>query len=116
MALIHRSNVEQNKLTPLPAEDHILTKYYGKSKKFSNAVDEMKTVLSNIKEEAEKVERSKTMEKIKQKTVRIQLKKIETKQMQSTMTLRSCKINTINQKKGDKSDPTRSTMTLRKRK
>lgn len=43
-----KSYVPFQKLTPITAEKAILNKYYGKQKRFTRAVDQMKNVLKNI--------------------------------------------------------------------
>lgn len=86
------SIVDFNKITPLSAEKHILDKFYGRTKKFTYAVNEMKTVLQNLDKEknAERTERTKRtvaeerhkkqqklIEKVKQRTIKIMLTKLK---------------------------------------
>lgn len=47
-----RSIVDQKNLTPLSAEEAILKRYYGKTKRFTEAVNILKKILFNIAKEA----------------------------------------------------------------
>lgn len=50
----HSSIVGFNKMTPITAEKQILDKFYGRTKKFTNAVNEMKKTMLNMEKEKEK--------------------------------------------------------------
>lgn len=70
MEFFYRSCVEVNKLIPLIAEQPILKKYYGKQKRFTNAVDEIKRVIRNIEHEADEI-RNKQKDADKSETQRL---------------------------------------------
>lgn len=74
--IIRRSIVSINHLTPLQTEDPILKRYYGKSKKFTVAVQQMKTVLTNISKEREVKKRTH-----KEKTCKVVLKRLTQKEI-----------------------------------
>lgn len=57
-----RSIVNLNKLSPLASEKSILDKHYGKTKRFTIAVNKMKTVLRNIDKEARLISSQQTID------------------------------------------------------
>lgn len=90
--IFHRFNssiVELHKITPLSAEKHILDEFYGRTKRFTNAVNQMKKVQQSISEEKElkRTNRMKThtkddqqqsfIEKVQQRTIKIVLTRLK---------------------------------------
>lgn len=92
--LVFRSIVDFNKITPLSAEKQILDKFYGRTKKFTNAVNQLKRVLRNLDEEKNKErtereeakkrndEQRKLIEKVKQRTIKIVLTKLKPEEIE----------------------------------
>lgn len=114
--LIFSSIVELNKLTPLSAEKHILDKFYGRTKRFTNAVNEMKTVLQNMSKEKEK---EREEEKNRKKRARANKKDDEQRRLIERVSQRVVKI-VLTKLKPDEieswaSHPPKFSMALRKR-
>lgn len=63
-------------MTPLIAEQPILKKFYGKQKRFTNAVNEMKIVIRNVQKEADANENERLIKLVNQKVLKVVLNKL----------------------------------------
>lgn len=72
----YRSVVPLNKLTPLIAEKPILQKYFGKQKRFTNAVNVMKRIVRNVQKEADKIETARLIKMVNRKVLKVVLTKL----------------------------------------
>lgn len=103
-------------MVPLVAEKPILVKFYGKTKRFSNAVDEMKSVIANMEQEANQknakemeAELEKRIQNIKQNPGNVVLTKLKGNEIN-----RWCK-SKCSRPKNRCLKPAKLTMKLRKR-
>lgn len=83
-------------MTPLSAEKHILDKFYGRNKRFTNAVNNMKKVQQNIVKEKEhkrteqmsinkttqKDEQQQLIERVQRRTIKIVLNRLKPKEIE----------------------------------
>lgn len=107
----YRSTVEFNKLTPLAAEEPILNQFYGKQKRFTNAVNIMKRIIRNVQKEADEIENQRVIKFVNQKTLKIVLKKLTPEEIE-----RCSNVKIPKSKLKSKPTPPSLTIVLRSRK
>lgn len=91
-SIFYRSIVELNKLTPLSAEKPILNKFYGKQKKFTNAVNEMKKIIRNVQKEADEIENQRLIKLVNQKVLKIVLIKLTPEEIERKSNVKKPKL------------------------
>lgn len=109
--ILYRSIVELSKLTPLIAEKPILTKYFGKQKRFTNAVNVMKKIIRNVEKESnDEIEKQRLIKLVNQKVLKIVLKRLTPEEIERYSNVKKSK-----SKLKSKPTPPQLSVVLRKR-
>lgn len=104
-SIFYRSIVDLSKLTPLTAEGPILNKFYGKQKKFTNAVNVMKKIIQNVQKESDEIENQRLVKLVNRRVLKIVLVKLTPEEIEQQSNVKKSKYKLKSKLKKLKSKP-----------